>query len=114
MLARMADKAREMGIVGTAVAAWYDPRTGLVSHACGCGKMFAPDVNLLAIAGSKIAEMCDTGRPSGSGVRPPPTGEFAYHGGTLKQVGTGCFLAAFSGASGADDLIVAQWGLDGV
>ena len=114
MLARMADKAGELRIVGTAVAAWYDPHSGLVSQARACGKMFTPEVNLLAIAGSKIAEMCDTGRPSGCGIRPPADGEFGYQGGALKAVGSGCFLAAFSGASGADDLIVARWALDAV
>jgi hypothetical protein len=114
MLDRMEAQARAMGITGTAAVGWFRRDAGLVSMARGCGRMFAADVNLLAIAGSKIAEMCDTGRDSGSGVRPPATGEFGYQGGLVRAVGGGYVLAAFSGASGADDVVVARCALAGI
>ena len=45
--------------------------------------------NLLAIAYSKAAEMADTLKASGSGVRPPIKGEFGWQGGVITKRKTG-------------------------
>jgi len=71
-----------------------------------------PDINLLAIAYSKAAEMADTLKASGSGVRPPLKGEYGWQGGIIRRGQTGYWLAAFSGGSSADDVKAAQAGLD--
>jgi hypothetical protein len=71
-----------------------------------------PEMNLLAIACSKVAEMADTLQASGSGVRPPLKGEFGWRGGVIARGKAGYLLAAFSGGSSADDVKAAQAGLD--
>ncbi|MDD5141395.1 MAG: hypothetical protein PHY43_14185 [Verrucomicrobiales bacterium] len=70
-----------------------------------------PEMNVLAVAYSKAAEMADTLQASGSGVRPPLKGEFGWPGGVMARGKTGCLFAAFSGGPGADDVKVAQAGL---
>jgi len=68
--------------------------------------------NLLAIAYSKAAEMADTLKPSGSGVRPPIKGEFGWQGGAITKGKAGYLIAAFSGGSSAEDLKISQAGLE--
>jgi hypothetical protein len=68
--------------------------------------------NLLAIAYSKAAEMADTLKASGSGVRPPIKGEFGWQGGVITKGKTGYLIAAFSGGSSADDVKISQAGLE--
>ncbi|HEY4952778.1 MAG TPA: hypothetical protein VII71_05275 [Verrucomicrobiae bacterium] len=68
--------------------------------------------NLLAIAYSKAAEMADTLKPSGSGVRPPIKGEFGWQGGAITKGKRGYLIAAFSGGSSAEDLKISQAGLE--
>ena len=71
-----------------------------------------PEMNLLAIAYSKAAEMADTLQASGSGVRPPLKGEYGWGGGVIAKGKAGYLFAAFSGGSSADDVKAAQAGLD--
>jgi hypothetical protein len=68
--------------------------------------------NYLAIACSKAAEMADTHKDSGTGVRPPLAGEFGYQGGLIKKVSGGYILAVFSGGKSEEDLVAAKKGLD--
>jgi len=68
-------------------------------------------MNLIAVAYSKAAEMADTLRASGSGVRPPLKGEFGWEGGVITRGKAGYLLATFSGGSGADDVRISQTGL---
>ncbi len=70
-----------------------------------------PGMNLIAVAYSKAAEMADTLRASGGGVRPSLKGEFGWEGGVIAPGKTGYLLAAFSGGSGADDVKISQAGL---
>ena len=70
-----------------------------------------PGMNLIAVAYSKAAEMADTLRASGSGVRPPLKGEFGWEGGVIAKGKAGYLLATFSGGSGADDVKISQAGL---
>ena len=67
--------------------------------------------NLIAIACSKAAEMADTLRDSGMGVRPPLLGEFGYRGGLIRVCKTGYVMAVFSGGTAGDDVKVARAGL---
>jgi hypothetical protein len=71
-----------------------------------------PGMNLLAIVYSKAAEMADSLKASGSGMRPPLKGEFGWPGGVITRGKTGYLIAAFSGGSSADDVKAAQAGLD--
>ena len=71
-----------------------------------------PEMNLLAIVYSKAAEMADTLKASGSGVRAPLMGEYGWGGGVVAKGKTGYLFAAFSGGSSADDVKAAQAGLD--
>ena len=71
-----------------------------------------PERNLLAIVYSKAAEMADTLKASGGGVRSPLKGEFGWRGGVITRGKTGDLFAAFSGGSSADDIEAAQAGLD--
>jgi hypothetical protein len=70
-----------------------------------------PEINLLAIAYSKAAEMADTLKASG-GRTPPLKGEFGWRGGVIARGKTGYLFAAFSGGRSADDVKAAQAGLD--
>jgi hypothetical protein len=67
--------------------------------------------NFLAIAISKAAEMTDTHKDSGSGIRAPMKGEFGYKGGIIKNVKSGYILAVFSGGSSEQDYEAAKTGL---
>ncbi len=67
--------------------------------------------NLLGIAYAKAAEMAATLKDSGSGVRPPLTGEFGWQGGVVSRGKTGILIAAFSGGPSADDVRISQAGL---
>src|SRR6266705_1193126 len=44
-----------------------------------------PEMNVLAVAYSKAAEMADTLRNSGIGMRPPLKGEFGWPGGVIAR-----------------------------
>ncbi|MGO8837172.1 MAG: hypothetical protein ACLQAH_17790 [Limisphaerales bacterium] len=70
-----------------------------------------PGLNLISVAYSKAAEMADTLRASGSGVRPPLKGEFGWEGGVITRGKAGYLIASFSGGSGADDVKISQAGL---
>jgi len=111
ILERMSAKASEMNLRGTSAAGYFDANKTLISQAKDCGKMFENNFNSLAVAFSKIAEMCDTLKNSGSQVRPPYKGEFGWVGGAIKQVGAIYYVAAFSGAKGEEDLAIAEYGL---
>jgi hypothetical protein len=67
--------------------------------------------NLLGIAYCKAAEMASTLKDSGSGVRPPLTGEFGWQGGVVAKGRTGILIAAFSGGRSEDDVKVSRAGL---
>lgn len=68
--------------------------------------------NFIAIANSKASEMAETLKNSGSKVRRVKVGEFDYIGGIIKKIDSGYLLSTFSGASGEDDLAVANKGID--
>lgn len=119
-LQAMTRRAEELKIKGVAVVAFFegDRPTSWSSKMAVVGTLKnSPSqndrgANLLAIAYSKAAEMADTLKNSGSGVRPPMTGEFGWQGGLIIQDKSGYWIAAFSGGPSEDDLKVSQTGLD--
>jgi hypothetical protein len=70
-----------------------------------------PGYNFIGIAYSKAAEMADTRLNSGSKSRPVYQGEFGYQGGVIREVPSGFMLTVFSGASGEQDLEIANVGM---
>jgi hypothetical protein len=71
-----------------------------------------PGYNFIGIAYSKAAEMADTRLNSGSKSRPAYQGEFGYQGGVIRKVASGFMLTVFSGASGEQDLEIANVGMN--
>lgn len=67
--------------------------------------------NLLSIVYAKASEMADTRKDSGTGDRPPMTGEFGWQGGVIAHVKSGYLIAAFSGGKSEDDVQVSRVGL---
>ena len=55
--------------------------------------------------------MADTLKDSGSGVRPPMTGEYGWQGGVIARAKNGYVIAAFSGGKSEDDVEASKAGL---
>ena len=118
-LAAMRKRAGELGIGGVAVVAWFEGERiqSWTSKMVVVGRYKDEPAqgnkgsNLLAIAYAKASEMADTLKNSGSGVRPPMTGEFGWTGGAIQRGKTGYWIAAFSGGKSEDDVQVSKAGL---
>ena len=123
MIAEMEHHARKLGVKGVIVVASMDD-TGFswISQmkAVDAIKVISenpkqdgyPGYNFIGIAYSKAAEMADAKLNSGSKLRSPFQGEFGYQGGLIKKVQFGFILTVFSGASGDQDLEIAQAGMN--
>ncbi|HEY3372112.1 MAG TPA: hypothetical protein VGK10_14755 [Prolixibacteraceae bacterium] len=113
-LAVMEETAHKLKINGTAVVAFVpgEKTEGWISKMKVIGFFTNKDSNTLGVAYTKAAEMADTFKDSGSGVRKPLTGEFGWQGGAIKKVEGGYLLATFSGASGEQDFAVSTEGLN--
>jgi hypothetical protein len=115
----MKDRADVLHITGVAVVAYAegDSVASWSSKMLVVGSMTkAPSAsdrgsNLLGIAYAKAAEMAATLKDSGSGVRPPLTGELGWQGGVVARGKTGILIAAFSGGRSEDDVDVSKAGL---
>jgi hypothetical protein len=118
-LMAMRARAQELGVTGVAVVAYFEGDTiqAWSSKMVVIGKLrdepTATDKgsNLLAIAYAKAAEMADTQNDSGSGVRPPMTGEYGWKGGVIARARAGYVIAAFSGGKSEDDVAISRVGL---
>jgi hypothetical protein len=55
--------------------------------------------------------MADMHKDSGSGIRPPMTGEYGWNGGLIARGKTGYIIAAFSGGKSEDDVAISREGL---
>lgn len=118
-LLAMQQRAAELKITGVAVVAYFEGDTItswsskmlVVGHLKDERPAPAKSSNLLAVAYTKAAEMADTLKDSGSGVRPPLTGEFGWQGGLIARGRTGFLVAAFSGGKSEDDVEVSRAGL---
>jgi hypothetical protein len=119
-LLAMKKRAEELKIQGVAVVAYAegDSVQSWSSKMLVVGKLKnAPAQNkkgdnLLGIAYAKAAEMADTLKDSGSGVRPPMTGENGWQGGVVAKGKTGILIAAFSGGRSEDDVKASRAGLE--
>lgn len=110
----MEEKANEMDVRGACILAYIpgDVSKTWISSMHIVGALQNGNANFLGIAYTKAAEMADTFKDSGSGVREALHGEFGYKGGTIKKIDSGYILAVFSGASGEQDLEIATKGLE--
>ena len=106
--------AQKMSIQGVTIIAYIpgEVTSTWISKMKVVGSLTNSDSNLLAIASCKAAEMTDTFKDSGSGLRKPLKGENGYKGGIIKKVNSGYILAVFSGGSGDQDVAAAKEGLD--
>ena len=123
MITEMENHARKLGVKGVIVVASMDD-TGfswtsqmkavdaIKSISENPAQNEYPGNNFIGIAYSKAAEMADTKLNSGSKLRSAFQGEFGYQGGVLKKVQSGFILTVFSGASGEQDLEIAQAGMN--
>lgn len=115
-LKAMKARADELHVSGVAVVAYAggDRVTSWSSKMQVIGSMTqAPSANakgsnLLGIAYAKASEMASTLKDSGSGVRPPLTGEFGWQGGVVAKGRTGILIAAFSGGRSEDDVDISK------
>jgi hypothetical protein len=118
-LEAMRARAQALGVTGVAVVAYFEGETiqAWSSKMIVVGKYrdepTASDKgsNLLGIAYAKAAEMADMHNDSGSGVRPPMTGEFGWKGGVIAHGKSGYVIAAFSGGKSEDDVAISREGL---
>jgi hypothetical protein len=118
-LAAMKQRAAELKMVGVAQVSYAegDAVVGWRSKMAVVGQMKQnpsggdKGSNFLAIAYTKAGEMADTLTDSGSGKRPPLTGEFGWPGGAIARVKSGYLIVSFSGGKGEDDYKVSQAGL---
>jgi hypothetical protein len=118
-LLAMKKRAGELKMEGVAVVAYAEGDTveswsskmlvvGRMKNAPADGKK---GDNLLGIAYTKASEMADTLKDSGSGIRPPMTGEYGWQGGVVAKTKTGIVIAAFSGGKSEDDVKASRAGL---
>jgi len=118
-LAAMKAQAQKMGVGRVAVVAYFEGDTiqSWSSKMIVVGRYkdlpTATDKgsNLLAIVYAKAAEMADTLKDSGSGIRLPMIGEFGWNGGVIARGKTGYVIAAFSGGKSDDDAEISREGL---
>lgn len=102
-----------MHIQGVGLVAYYNSKTAnWTSKMVVMGALKNETVNFLSVAYSKAGEMIDTFQNSGTTARVPLLGEFNFKGGVISKVQENYVLVVFSGASGEEDTIVAQQGLD--
>jgi hypothetical protein len=119
-LLAMKKRAEELNIKGVAVVAYaegdsvqsWSSKMLVVGNLKNAPSQNKKGDNLLGIAYSKAAEMADTLKDSGSGVRPPMTGEYGWQGGVVAKGKTGILIAAFSGGRSEDDVKVSRAGLE--
>lgn len=115
-LALMEETAQKIGVKGVAVMVYLpgEETVSGVSKMKVVGEMTRKNLNFLAVANSKIAEMADTHKDSGSKLREPLIGETGWRGGLIEKVGTGYIMAAFSGGTEDEDIIVSKAGIEGI
>jgi hypothetical protein len=110
----MQRRAVEMSAIGAGMVAYIpgDATAGWSSRMVVVGSFIKDDTNLLAVVYTKAAEMADTLKDSGSGVRPKKKAENGWKGGVIRKVSGGYVLAAFSGAASEDDVLISQAGVE--
>jgi len=115
-LKAMKARADELHVSGVAVVAYaqgdsvssWSSKMQVVGGMTQAPSAKDKGANLLGIAYAKAAEMAATLRNSGSGVRPPLTGEFGWQGGVVAKGRTGILIVAFSGGRSEDDVNISK------
>ena len=113
---KLADELQVKGVAvvayaeGDSIASWSSKML-VVGHMTTPASEKDKGNNLLGIAYAKASEMASTLKDSGSGIRPPYTGEFGWQGGVVAKGRTGTLIAAFSGGRSEDDVRVSKAGL---
>ncbi|WP_158799010.1 hypothetical protein [Pedobacter sp. L105] len=104
-LSVIAKTAGELKIQGVAMVIFIpgDSVRSWISKMEVVGHLRRGNYNMLAYAGSKVAEMADTYKDSGSGIRPPIKGEYGYPGGVIMKVSSGYLMTVFAGGESSDD-----------
>ncbi len=113
-------RAKALGIHGVAVVAFakgnhvgsWSSKMLVVGSMTNAPSGSDKGSNLLGIAYAKAAEMASTLSNSGSGIRPPYTGEFGWQGGVMGNGKSGTLFVAFSGGRSEDDVQLSKVGLD--
>jgi hypothetical protein len=111
----MKQHAEEIKATGAALVAYIpgDLAAGWTSRMLVVGSFTQNNKNnVLGIAYTKAAEMADTFKDSGSGVRAKLGGENGWKGGVIRKIPGGYVLAAFSGAKSEDDVAFSTAGLE--
>ncbi len=115
----MEKKAREMDMIGVAVATILPKSTRVdwVAEMKVVDKTYKVDPdgtgwNLVAIAWSKTGEVIASGADSGNKERKRMMGELNYVGGAYDETDEFKFAFAFSGGDSEDDLAVAKYGIE--
>jgi hypothetical protein len=107
----MNQKRKTMGVSGVAMVAFTENLDNWTSKMKVCGALKNETVNFLSVAYSKAGEMIDTLKNSGNAGRAPLLGEFGFLGGLIEKYENGYLVAVFSGATGEEDTLIAQAGL---
>lgn len=107
----MEGKRKAMNVNGVAMVAFTENLSEWTSKMKVCGALKNDTVNFLSVAYSKAGEMVDTLKHSGNAGREPLLGEFGFFGGVIEKYETGYVIAVFSGATGEEDTIIAEAGL---
>jgi hypothetical protein len=111
-LEAMNKESLQMNIKGVGILAFLDNnKENWMSKMKVMGALKNDEANFLAIAYTKAGEMVDTLKNSGTTERKPLLGEFNFLGGIIKKVNNGYIIAVFSGATGEEDTVVAEVGM---
>lgn len=111
----MEAKAQEMNIKGIGMVAYYNiEKENWTSKMSIMGALKNDTVNFLSVAYSKAGEMIDTLQNSGTTDRIPLLGEYNFLGGVIEKIEDDYVLTVFSGATGEEDTVVAEVGMDSI
>ena len=114
-LAIMEKKANELSIQGAAIVGFIpgELTSSWMTKMKVVNVLYTDKINYLAIAYTKASDMAVTLQNSGiDKTRKPLQGELGYQGGLIKKIKNGYIIAVFSGGKTAQDLQVAQEGLN--
>ena len=115
----MRERAVAMKVDGVAMVAYFEGQKpqAWTSRMVVVGSMrkepteTSKGANLIGVVYGKAAEMADTLKDSGSGVRPPMNGELGYQGGVIVPYKAGYLIVAFSGGKSEEDVAISRAGV---
>jgi hypothetical protein len=99
-------------IDGDATKSWISKMVVVGSFRKAPTEKHRGGANSVAIAYSKAAEMAESLKNSGNSGRPVMAGETGYRGGLIAKCANGYAIAAFSGGTQDQDVLVSQAGIE--